>query len=60
MHILSNSYFLLLVIPSPRSVKFGNDLPKINNSFIAQSASVIGKVEIGTGSSVWYGAVIRG
>ena len=59
-YVLSNSLFLLLVIPSTRSVKFGNDLPKINNSFIAQSASVIGKVEIGSGSSVWYGAVVRG
>lgn len=41
-------------------MKFGNDTPKITNSFIAQSASIIGKVEIGAGSSVWYGAVVRG
>jgi gamma-carbonic anhydrase len=30
------------------------------NVFLAPSASVIGNVELGTASSVWYGAVIRG
>lgn len=30
------------------------------NVFIAPSASVIGNVELGTASSVWYGAVVRG
>jgi carbonic anhydrase/acetyltransferase-like protein (isoleucine patch superfamily) len=28
--------------------------------FIAETATVIGQVEIGTGSSIWYGAVVRG
>jgi carbonic anhydrase/acetyltransferase-like protein (isoleucine patch superfamily) len=28
--------------------------------FVAETAVVIGDVEIGSGSSVWYGAVIRG
>jgi gamma-carbonic anhydrase len=32
----------------------------LNNAFVASSASVIGKVRIGKGSSVWYGAVVRG
>jgi len=30
------------------------------DTFIADNASVIGDVSIGKGSSVWYGAVIRG
>lgn len=30
------------------------------NVFIAPNATVIGDVEIGEGSSVWYGAVLRG
>ncbi len=28
--------------------------------FLAETATVIGDVEIGSGSSVWYGAVLRG
>lgn len=35
--------------------------PKINNNtFIADTAAVVGDVEIGEGSSVWYSAVLRG
>ena len=35
--------------------------PSIHEScFIAESASVIGKVQIGSGTSVWFGAVLRG
>ena len=35
--------------------------PKIHPSvFIAEGAQIIGDVEIGAGSSVWYNAVIRG
>jgi carbonic anhydrase/acetyltransferase-like protein (isoleucine patch superfamily) len=30
------------------------------NVFLAENATIIGDVEIGDGSSVWYGAVIRG
>jgi len=30
------------------------------DSFVAQSAAVIGDVEIGERSSIWYGAVLRG
>ena len=29
-------------------------------AFVAPNASVIGDVQLGTGSSVWYGAVLRG
>ena len=35
--------------------------PKIaEDVFLAETATVIGDVEIGSGSSVWYGAVLRG
>lgn len=35
--------------------------PKIHEScFIAPNATIIGDVEIGEGTNVWYGAVIRG
>jgi len=30
------------------------------SAFVAPTASIIGDVEIGEGSSVWYGAVLRG
>lgn len=30
------------------------------NVFVAPSASVVGDVQLGAGSSVWYGAVVRG
>lgn len=30
------------------------------DTFIAQSADLIGEVAIGKGSSIWYGAVVRG
>ncbi len=40
---------------------FQNVLPKIHETaFIADSADVIGDVEIGEDSSVWFGSVIRG
>ncbi|HVI88780.1 MAG TPA: gamma carbonic anhydrase family protein [Dongiaceae bacterium] len=36
-------------------------IPKIAaDAFIAETATVIGQVEIGAGSSVWYGCVLRG
>ena len=40
---------------------FKNYTPKIHGTaFVAPNASVIGRVEIGRGSSVWFGAVLRG
>lgn len=36
-------------------------LPKIHSqAFVADSADVIGDVEVGEGSSIWYRAVLRG
>ena len=30
------------------------------DAFVAPSASVIGDVQVGRGSSIWYGCVLRG
>ena len=36
-------------------------MPKIHpDAFVAETAAIIGDVEIGPGSSVWYGCVLRG
>lgn len=41
--------------------KYEEKIPKIDDDcYIANSADIIGEVTIGKGSSVWYGAVIRG
>ena len=40
---------------------YGDRLPEVHPSaFIAPGAYVVGKVRIGEGSSIWYGAVLRG
>jgi carbonic anhydrase/acetyltransferase-like protein (isoleucine patch superfamily) len=40
---------------------YKNKMPKIaSDAFIAQNAVIIGDVEIGSKSSVWYNCVIRG
>src|SRR5688572_18977728 len=40
---------------------FGHQSPRIHQSaYIADNAVVIGDVEIGPNSSVWFGAVVRG
>lgn len=42
-------------------IEFRGKKPQIGEGcFIAENATVIGDVKIGAGSSVWYGAVIRG
>jgi carbonic anhydrase/acetyltransferase-like protein (isoleucine patch superfamily) len=38
----------------------GPDLPADGNYFIADTATVIGKVRLKAGASVWFGAVLRG
>jgi len=41
--------------------QFGDDSPQLDPSaWVADSAQVIGRVRLGEGSSVWYGAVLRG
>lgn len=40
---------------------FGDASPRIaDDAFLAPGSIVIGDVEIGAGSSVWYGAILRG
>lgn len=40
---------------------FKGQMPDLaDNVFVAPSASVIGKVKIGAGSNIWFGAAIRG
>ncbi|HOT28404.1 MAG TPA: gamma carbonic anhydrase family protein [Candidatus Ozemobacteraceae bacterium] len=40
---------------------FQNKFPRVHESaFVAETAAVIGDVEIGAGSSIWYGVVLRG
>lgn len=42
-------------------LKFKNYFPKISPSaYIAEGAFIIGEVEIGDFSSIWFGAVLRG
>ncbi|HDH97436.1 MAG TPA: gamma carbonic anhydrase family protein, partial [Proteobacteria bacterium] len=44
-----------------RILAFAGRAPKIaRDTFIAPDAVIIGDVEIGEGSSVWYGAIVRG
>ena len=40
--------------------RLGEREPRSRALFIAPNAAVIGSVELGEGSSVWYGAVLRG
>ncbi|MGI8883496.1 MAG: gamma carbonic anhydrase family protein [Pyrinomonadaceae bacterium] len=41
--------------------KFQDKQPKIHDSvFVAENAVIIGDVEIGADSSVWYGCILRG
>lgn len=41
--------------------QLGDDAPRIARSaWVADSAQVIGRVQLGEGASVWYGAVLRG
>ena len=41
--------------------KFQDIEPKLDESvFVAENAVIIGDVEIGRESSVWYGCVVRG
>ncbi|MBL8342735.1 MAG: gamma carbonic anhydrase family protein [Rubrivivax sp.] len=41
--------------------QYGDDAPRIApTAWVAESAQVIGRVELCAGASVWYGAVLRG
>lgn len=56
-----NTYFYALVLINFMIREFKNKKPKLHKTvFVAESADVIGDVEIGENSSVWFNAVIRG
>ena len=41
--------------------QLGDDVPRIDpTAWVAENATVIGRVALGPGCSVWYGAVLRG
>ncbi len=41
--------------------QLGDDAPRLApGAWVADSAQVIGRVQLGEGASVWYGAVLRG
>lgn len=46
---------------NPLILPYRGVMPKIHDTcFIAPNATIIGDVEIGAGTNIWYGAVIRG
>ena len=41
--------------------QYADDVPRIDpTAWVAENATVIGRVALGPGASVWYGAVLRG
>ena len=41
--------------------RLGDDQPRLGEgAWVADSAQVIGRVELGAGASVWYGSILRG
>ena len=49
------------VLPSTRVIPFKKTQPVLDGvAFVAPSATVMGNVTLGQGSTVWYGAVMRG
>ena len=56
---IRNAYGILRAIEMIKTFRDNN--PKIHESaFVAQDAIVIGDVEIGAESSIWFGSIIRG
>ena len=62
MCILITSFYLSAAVNKAQTLApYAGASPKLaDNVFVAPNASVIGDVKIGTGSSIWYGAVLRG
>ncbi len=41
--------------------RIGDDVPRLaEGAWVADSASVVGRVALGAGANIWYGAVLRG
>ena len=57
---LEKSAFVEKLQPSLQSVALSGTAPSLSSRFVAPTATVVGKVNIGDNSSVWYGAVMRG
>jgi hypothetical protein len=57
---LTISFLFHVVQPSLQVVKLGKNVPVVDGAFVACSATIVGKVKIAKGASVWYGAVLRG
>ena len=55
------SAYIETFIPTTQCVALGAKKPIVDtNAYVSSTAAVVGDVNIGPGSSVWYGAVIRG
>jgi len=61
-NIYFNYYLLFKIVSRHRRLQnFFDNKPNIGEkTFIAPNASVIGSVEVGEKTSVWYGAILRG
>lgn len=62
MCYLFTAYSLLCLVSRHRTLlNIFDKAPVLDKDvFVAPSATVIGDVQIGKGSSVWYGSVLRG
>ncbi len=55
------SRYTLTTGAAPLILAYGGKAPRIaDDAFVAPGAAVVGDVEIGSGSSVWFGCVLRG
>ncbi len=48
------------LVPSTRFVTYNGKTPSAPQAFVSPASTLVGDVSISPGSSVWYGAVIRG
>jgi len=54
---------IIALLPENRMAlyRIGDDAPRVApDAWVAESAAVVGRVALGAGASVWYGAVLRG
>lgn len=58
--LLEVNPYIEKVQPSTKILKYKSSSPSINSCFVAPTASVIGNVTVGSGSSIWYNTIIRG
>eukprot|EP01017_Pseudomicrothorax_dubius_P014439 TRINITY_DN1685_c0_g1_i1.p1 TRINITY_DN1685_c0_g1~~TRINITY_DN1685_c0_g1_i1.p1 ORF type:complete len:348 (-),score=73.18 TRINITY_DN1685_c0_g1_i1:176-1219(-) len=49
------------LVPSLRNVSYNGASPQLNEAhFVAPNSVAVGRVRLGTNSSIWYGATLRG